>query len=1353
MILTDNCINIVPSSYEIKDGILFITQEHAHLFQWSAVLNRENGSDNSNSNGINQLNILVTEQYDHDKYVNHILNIVQQIPDTIATVEITYSHNRNNNNDNNSDINSVSVEAKRIIKLNRSLLDLQYRIQRLLYTLDQIKYLSVPSFTKRRVEFKRDTLNLETRLLNWSIDQEIKHQLVKSSIVQITDTTSSEYLVCLLKRYDDFEQKDIHLELHRYYDGQYDQDILDIFKLLVNQIESIRITVYQIKDEVEQLQETLDASVLKRESLVKRVKEMMPAFVKVVEMKGMDCKMTYFNSLTRGVFYVSSPKHGVIPTTTNHLVWNSFEAPKSIPCGVKRVTFMYVYQSFSGSLIPNTVVSLFLQTYDKEIITDTLPDSITHLGIAKLGVALFKLPAYLKYLSIGKLTIQFSFEKIKVPATLSHLEINDSDQFTHHWLFSKGALPASVTHLTIGEPKINRKLSTPLLIPSTVQVMDLPRHPENFINYKIIDRKDYFQTTSAIPCSDIASIKHIHIDKSFSGPFALSFPSTLESLDLTDYTAKFDKNSLPRSLTSLKCASFRDVPDHARLNYLETKIPNLEVTRVVFKVSDRSITLDQIPTTKNQFLMCCLPMEQLTIASSELKTLSDMLSPDVVIKRLTVISKHALEIPASVQEYEASELPLNYPRSLKRIHLSRRYSYYYLSMDYPETAIYPVPSAVKVLIKNQGNPAKYLQFSDKYSELSLEASKKASHNSLVSVDPFLIIWRNKFLQAKINDYQPQPRYVTFKAEMVNNVRHLVNYTPIDRTRQLKVKVKNLYPVPFGVTSLSIGEHEVKKKVLTAIPSSVTKLKASNYFDTTHDTIPPSVKHLVVTVLEKEIIPPHLETLEIRNRYAKNTLEELKQCLLPTLKRVILSVKCMLNDQFIAQDKLDYLMERKLISGHFYYQGKTPIPPSTITLIWGLNETIPVGVIPHGVERILFCNRFNQTIEKDCIPNSVTEINFGSNFGQCLSQLYLPVSLKYLSLGGYNHPIVPHSLPPNLIQIRIKSFDHFRSLIHLPKSIKYVKFNSMRFQQDHNNKLSSSKVMFKTLYSNPHPHELRKTQDINNSIKLYHQLVSTTTTPTLCPPLDVDLHLDINENLNLVPGLLDHFRVDSMVLGDDFNQCLPKHSLPQSLTKLVFNRLHHSVQETFNLPPNLKYLDLGKVSCSIESLVLPPTLTTVFLPLFGKPVSIPLGYLPHGLKSLHLRADYKNKIEVGVIPHTVEEVSVCQHVDMDNLDFIPPSVTKLSLGVYNANILDCVSSSVTDLHIHPISHNSYSIPANLIPSTITKLSVAQSLKMLNMDELPNQVKELHLSDCIFTGTIPSTVQHIEIKNYNKINQAI
>ncbi|KAF2069918.1 hypothetical protein CYY_008758 [Polysphondylium violaceum] len=1347
----------MSSSYLIKDDSLFITQNHAHQFEWS-VLKTDNCNNNSNNNNnshndIKQLNILVTEQYDHDLYTNHILNIVQHIPDTITTVVITYSHNSNNcNTDKNSDIPPISVETKRIIKLNKSLLDLQYRIQRLLYTLDQIKYLDVPSFTNRRVELKRDTLNPETRLLNWSVDQEIKHYMGKSSIVQITDTTSPEYLVSLFKRYDDYEHKDIHLELHKYYDSQYDQDILDIFKLLVNQIRSVKITVYQIKDEAEQPQETLDASVQRRESLVERVKEMMPAFVKVVEMKGMDCKKTYYNNSTRGVFHINDPKHGAIPATTNHLLWNAFEAPKNIPSGVKRVTLIYVYQTFLGSIFPQTVVSLFLESYNKEIITTALPETITHLGIGKLGVALsmVKLPACLKYLSIGKLTIQFSFEKVRVPATLSHLEINDPDQFTHHWLFSKGALPASVTHLRIGEPKINNKLSTPLLIPSTVQVMDLPRHPENFINYKIVDRQDYYQTTSGVPFTDIASIKHIHIDKPFLSALP-SLPSTLESLDLTDNLARFDKNSLPRSLTSLKCVSYRDVPDHARLNYLETKILELDIIKVVFKVSDRSITLSQIPTTKDQFLMnCVLPMEHLSFGSSDLYTLSDILSPDVVIKRLTIASKHKLEIPNSVQYYEAYNLPVNYPASLKRIHLCSRYSFINSGA---ETAIYPVPSSVKVLIKNQGNPAKYLQFSDKYSKLCLEASKKAGHNNLVSVDSFLVIWRNKFLQAKINDSQRQPRYVTFKAEIVDGVRRLVNKTPIDSSGLLKVKVKSISPIPFGVTFFSIGEHEVKKAVLLALPSSVTKLKVSNYFDIKHDMIPPSVKHLVTTVLQKEIIPPHLEILEIRSRYSKSTLEELKECLPLTLKRVILSVKCMLNEDFLAQDKLDYLMERKLIApGHCYYQGKTPISPSTTTLIWGLNEIIPVGVIPYGVKKILFCNRFNQMIGQDCIPESVTEIILGAYFTQCLSHLYLPVSLKYLSLGGCNHPIIPHSLPPNIVQIRIRrSFYHYKSLIHLPKSIKYVKFNSYRLKQDHNSNLCSTKVMFKSIYSNPQSEELKVIQDINESIGLYDQFVSTTTTtptPTLCPPLDVDFHLDVNENLYLVPGLLDHFRVDSMLLDNEFNQCLAKGSLPQTLTKLVFTRPYQFIQETLNLPPNLRYLDFGKVSCSIESLVLPPTLTTVFLPSFVKPVSIPLGFLPHGLKSLHLRADYKNTIEVGVIPDTVEEVSMCQHADMDNLDFIPPSVTKLSLGVYKANILDCVSSSVTDLHIHPVSHNSYSIPANLIPTTITKLSVDQSIKMLNMDEIPNRVKELHLSDCIFTGIIPSTVQHIEIKSYNR-----
>ncbi|KAF2073734.1 hypothetical protein CYY_004967 [Polysphondylium violaceum] len=1296
----------MSSSYVIKDGTLFITQEHAHLFQWSSVLKRENGSDNNNS--ISQLNILVTEQYDHDKYVNHILNIVQQIPDTIATVEITYSHN-----------DDEARDIKRILKINKSILDLQYKVSRLLFLLEKKRYLiSSQNNVVKRIQLVFNQDSVYTRLYHWSIEEEMKHCFMDKNTLKITDTTSSELLVSLLHRYDDFEKKHIHLELNKYYDSQYDQDILDIFKLLVNQILSIKVSVYKVYNQQEQAKEKLDTSIQSIESLVNRIREIMGCSVAIDRTQHFD-KYQYYTSSDQDVHSYDS---SMIPTSTNHLIVDYQTVDKLIPFGVKRISL--TNQSLKLGKLPNSLlwVDLERETYQESPIID-YPASVKYICFTNLSCPLadVKLPPKLKYLCLGKSFGHFLYSNADVPSTVTHLEIQlDHNQYANHWLYFKGTLPKSVTHLKITQLAIHAHNNPPFLIPSSVQFLDICN---DHVDVKIIDQLDYYKApVSPLSYEMIKSTESIgfpNSDLSFLGPRSLNIDRTV-----------------PPSITSLFTKNPCTIPSHIQLNHLEYSIPEIGVSKIVFLSNDRSITIDRIPigNTIESFRSPTkpfMPIENLVISDYK-----DILSPSLIVKKLHILTDIQIQIPESVQLYETFRLPINFPQSLKQIVIYQNYIF-----PIPKIHLNLIPSTIKHItlfldfnLPNSPTTCLLQPQDFVYDKYQLSHSIRNSSYMEISNDSFLKIWRNKYLQSKIYDQMTEP--LLYPSSLSNK---------IPTSGFCKLRNRNLYYIPSGVNYVS------ELNPIYNYPTSLIKFRANSDYN---KNFPSTVKHLVFGTNIKfsiKMIPSFVQTVEFKNKLSTLTYQDVNDLIefskheLNHLKRIILSPQCLVNNGFISQETLNLLNQSKLMNQVYqiYDSVNEPISPSTTILIWRSNRAIPIGFVPFGVRMIVFDNSFNQVLIKDSIPTSVTEIFFGDGLQQCFSNISLPVSVKYLTLARYSRPILPNTLSPNITQLYIKICKDKcqESLIHLPKSIKYLQYNRIKLKQLHDTNTATTN--FRSIYSNDN------TQHVFPKIK-------TPTQEFVKIPTSTTIDITLFDDYSTLPGSLDHLNINTISFSKSFNQALPKGFIPNTVTKVSFPLDSIFNQSVLAIPPSVTHLHLGDVfNQPLTPSMLPSSLQQLFLSTdFNQP--IPINLLPVGLKVLFFGKSFNQTLEPGMIPDTVEELYLYQNTTSIRASAIPHSVTKLHVGHVFMQLYKSFPPSVKHLcigwssqhtqSVHPLEY----IPSNTIPSSITTLEIhTEKIFICDIEQLPPSIKTLDLHSPVFSGRIPSSVHHFKLKHSTKL----
>ncbi|KAF2070583.1 hypothetical protein CYY_008102 [Polysphondylium violaceum] len=1216
-----------------------------------------------------------------------------------------------------------------------------------LYTFTQlINDLELERFIKDNyLENIQDHNDVALIKINWSMNVEFNNSVHQVCTVVIKDTLATDvamlveyYIKANKERYDRYSAhdpdgifKNINLVLAvnaTRNDNPFIKPMVSILNA-IPEIRSIVIRKYKFKDEIYNDGDGKKSKSTRFKKLFKKIKQLELRRILVQDMVSCKSEHTIAEKEYQDDFdeYSWSYKDAKeIPSSVTHLLWNhlQYPMPGEIPSSIQKLTFDSVYSSWRE-------------------MKGGIPASVKYIKfsfICGIPLSYLDLPPALKYLSLNYYDY-FIFTR-DLPETLSHLEIHLKDEnYAYHWLTFKGTLGRNISHLKIHQATLGYKLSSPFLIPTTVQYLCF--NQENRESYLMVAADDYHRVPVTQDNVDwVSSIKSVKVLSRDSIISSLYFYSQhLQSMEINAYSNDINANQLPTSLTSLTCESLSCVPDHARLNYLAYRF---QIYKLIFKSNDRAITKQGLPRSFNEHTALftphpMLPIEEFHINSSYYNINRIEMPPNVVIK--TINTEFPITLPDSVQIYESNQLPPNYPPSLTTIILKKEFN----------NQLSCLPSTIKHLYieldnQNKSILLKPIILKDKYI-----LSNNIKGISKCSKDSFLQIFRNQFLRIKIYELNLVKLVKMKKTRNIDDIEVYSfsggsdHYSHSDQS--FKLCTNDIAIVPNGVRYYSIANRIKldKQYLLRELPPSVVKLKVICDGLKT-EMIAPTVKHLVIMQLNGRInIPSSIETLEIKSQcwgfdsFRKDIATQRPS----NLKRLIIAPNC-LQEYLTASEINTVFKTRDLFRSQQIYQfyefySFSPIKPSTTVLVWSVNLAIPVGHIPNTIKTIIFSSEFNQTILAGALPTSVTEISFGKSFNQCLSQVSLPTSLLYLSLVNYRHPILPNSLPPNLISLHIKScpkkeYQYPTSLIHLPKSIRFIKVDKLKLKQDFSTgsrgESSNSVIQFTSVYSDCSLDQQRAIATINQSIDELDSTATALSTTTTTNLSTVDVHLTIVDDIPILPGSLDHLNVKSIKFDLKFNQPLPLGSLPNTLTRLEFIRGCSFSQEVLYVPQSIQYLNLGSLYNDLKSLKFPPSLVELYLPQsFNSTLEV--GTLSPGLKVLSFGQSYEKPIGQGVIPNTVSTL----HLYQKQCFQLFPNV---------------VPVSVTELYIN---HQTYSLDThlslNLLPKSIVKLYLGTHVKTGNMDDLPSNIKFLQITSATrFTGRIPSFVEYVEIKDFKK-----
>ncbi|KAF2070580.1 hypothetical protein CYY_008099 [Polysphondylium violaceum] len=1133
------------------------------------------------------------------------------------------------------------------------------------------------------------------RVAQWSMEEQYSEYL--EYYVVVYDVQVRDFLLCLQRFIKQESEKALYtgisgsfkmfslmFSFNINYQSESDDEIVEIIRLLKSKILSIRIQIHETTGDFKN--KTIE-SVYTVDFLVNRLEQ---EFESTCLNKKYLFKKISNNSVGENYLYQESVHYRLfnpdtdeddLPLDTEILDWDIQILPLegSIPTSVKWLKLLEEIPEINESVIPDNILCLSLKYYN-------------------YSLSQIRLPPKLKFFSIPSFT-RFLYRNLDVPETITHLEISIdyAEDIACHWLTIRGTLPRHVTHLKIASNlSIHSITKEKFVIPSSVQKLDIDQN--DAVYFQVIQESEYYKypmTRDYVAC--ISSLKSMSFAEGYLDTeqplYSNLFSSNLESLDISYYAQLFDANVLPQSLTSYTCRHFQQIPDHTRLNYLEY---NIDDFKLIFKVNDRSITKDRIPVSFDPKTGVFNPKPTLPIEEFDNGSkFSVRISSGANIRKITDVSNAIL--PNSVQVYESSySLPLNYPESLHTIILKREI----------EFDIYSIPPTVKVL-HCYLTPAMMSSISKPIDLLLKDKYKSVNINKVivVNIDSFFQIWRNKYLQNKIQRLY-QARQIDFKVTRNREsglVFNFQNDCPLPN-HPLKFKTQELCTIPHGVTFCSFSNpfHEEKSFLLESLPGSVKKLKIT-YYNSEAIKLPPTIKHLVIKSNSLHIldyIPPSVEILELNINDIGVHLFENRSL---TAKQVIIKDKLFASDN-VGPEVIKYLNERNLFGKNQYiqlYNEYEQISPSTTVLVWRLDEIIPVGLIPFGVKKIIFGDFFNQTILENSIPLSVTEIYFGWKFDQSLLHVYLPVLLKTLTLQHYNHPIHPNTYPPNLTYLNIK--DEQTNLVHLPKTIKHLKIMKTKLHQDYDNNSTLFKV--KSIYSNPSPVDIDLIERLNQEIDIFKTLSDDSQKKT-----NLELHFTLTRDLSILPGSLNHLNIKSIRIpneyGNTFNQALLEGSIPSTVTTFELRNTEYN-PKVHSIPSSITKLALQDI------------------------VPIPLH---NGIKVLECQT-----IADIVLPNTIEKFSL-YNSPYCNLKILPSSVTKLCLGFADESMFDTIPPTVTkltlDCDVHHLSN---------LPRSITKLKCRE---ISTIQDLPTTVKCLHLHSSHFIGRLPSTLEYLKIKNIDR-----
>ncbi|EGC38057.1 hypothetical protein DICPUDRAFT_149339 [Dictyostelium purpureum] len=315
------------------------------------------------------------------------------------------------------------------------------------------------------------------------------------------------------------------------------------------------------------------------------------------------------------------------------------------------------------------------------------------------------------------------------------------------------------------------------------------------------------------------------------------------------------------------------------------------------------------------------------------------------------------------------------------------------------------------------------------------------------------------------------------------------------------------------------------------------------------------------------------------------------------------------------------------------------------------------------------------------------------------------------------------LPPNTEEVDMGIGGDFRNQppgkhLKIPKNLKIKTF---KFPYRYQGKVKAE-------FITPHLETLILSYSFNQPL---HELFNSTNSRNL-----VSLNLGCDFDSPIQEGVLP-VNLKYLKLSDRFNHRLIAGALPQSLESIVFGNDFNQPLLPLDLPSNLVSIQFG--NCFDQPLY--------FINDSKKIVPI----LPQQrLKSLVIGTSFSQSIEEGCLPTTLETLSISNRFMTGykkKLKFFPsPNLTKLSISAaYLGDFKYPKSINPPRLLKVKISnkHSKNVDLSQVLPSSVTHLTLENSNFVIKKNSLPNSLKKLKVSKSVSfePNSIPSSVTEI------------
>ncbi|KAF2077810.1 hypothetical protein CYY_000855 [Polysphondylium violaceum] len=1027
-----------------------------------------------------------------------------------------------------------------------------------------------------------------------------------------------------------------------------------------------------------------------------------------------------------------------IPQKTKHLIWNSL---RPVP----------------PNYLPSELTKLvFGPTFNSAINSSCIPQSVKYLKFKGLQRPLssVSLPPNLESLALGKKFTTFIDGHKELPKSLTHLEIYVSED-PFHWLQSKGNLPKSITNLKLKISYSRKEEGQPLIIPSSVSFLDI--HPHHRSKVILMDKEEYYKESfvSLGQSMGKSCVKHIEISTDLAmknGPL----PSSLTSLVLTKPCSSpedspFNNSIIPPLVSKLKCPTIYFVPIKSNhYTYLEYSIyPS--IVKIVLNSPDKPI--NTIPTRFNFTTSTFTPPITDRITELHIKS-EEVLSTNPPPLAYT-IGKLYLEINSIPPGYISSSVEHLHILSPKVKPFANQdlLQFFQHQKEIPIDKISPKifqPTLKKLTLElSRNNLPLLLNPPCKPNQ----SPKIINFSSIENKDLFFIIYRNVFLKTIISDYKYPTKFAPKDVGQVidaqkkyHNITLCFNQLfrmskeifPTDCRNIEGVELNYFYNemdlsliIPRSVTRLSLRYRGQQ------IPPWITHLQISGFSSSEFPTVPPSVTHLSLwgySKLKKGMIPPTVTHLSLDSStidrdalppsvtsiYGCGDRFYIQESSIPTTVRMIRLEKI----ESLYEKEIPEFILNKLDGVYQIYHPKKPISKSTDTLIWNIDSSIPEGLVPTNVKRILFGKYYNQTILPNTIPSSVLEIKFGPNFNQSIDSIWFPESLKYLTLE--NTQITSNfTLPESVCHLKLRNTIAFEHC-----------FDSLPVTVSHLICSSSSVLSIPTLPTRTMMMVI-KMKKKSPSQSNYHQAIEPNLQVSLVPANDAPFFNQFIKPDTLISN------ITCIEFDHSFNQIIMPNTFPPTIIDLCFGA---SFNQNLHLPCLLKRLVIKNSYFNQTFPPLPESLQELHLS------SVPSNFLsndfrlPSNIKMVSL--DFENyfcetlPIPVDFFPRGVQEIRfTCPLVIPFERHHLPPLLKRLTCN-YFESLFDWLPSSVEQLSFVFNHHlSSPPIKAGLVPLSVSSLTVDTRLSIQDLHQLPSSIKNLKLGLYV-KGKIPNTVESLE-----------